>query len=144
MEIRKSTPKDAEFLGKIEKETFSDPWKEEDILSLISTEGAMCYTAVSDGEISAYVLGRIIAPEGEIYRIATLPKYRRRGIATRLLERLLREEEKNGLESLFLEVRESNIAARSLYESLGFNTIGKRKNYYKHPTEDAVLMLLTV
>ena len=141
MEIRKSTPKDAEFLGKIEKETFSVPWKEEDILSLISTEGAMCYTAVSDGEISAYVLGRIIAPEGEIYRIATDEKYRRRGIAYRLLDYAVKCEKGKGLECLFLEVRSKNIPARNLYHSYGFKEVGERKNYYSNPTDDAIFML---
>lgn len=144
MEIRKTTPKDAPILAEMEKEIFPDPWSEKDIRSLVSTEGAMCYTAVSDEEISAYILGRIIAPEGEIYRIATKEEYRRRGIGARLIERLMREEEKEGLETLFLEVRESNLPALSLYNSLGFEVIGKRKNYYKNPSEDAILMLLNL
>ena len=142
MEIRRLTPADAEIISAIEEEIFPDPWKTSDIRSLISTEGAMCYTALSEGRIAAYIIGRVIAPEGEIYRIATRPEYRRRGIATRLIERLLREETPLGLESLFLEVRESNLPAVSLYTSLGFKTIGKRKNYYKNPTENAILMML--
>lgn len=143
MEIRRLTPIDAEIIAAIEEEIFPDPWKVSDIRSLISTEGAMCYTALSDGEIVSYIIGRAIAPEGEIYRIATRPEYRRRGIAARLIERLLREETPLGLENLFLEVREGNLPAISLYTSLGFKTIGKRKNYYKNPTENAILMMLS-
>ena len=143
MEIRRSIPSDAEMIAEIEREIFPDPWSEPDIRSLISTEGATCYTALSDGNIASYILGRVIAGEGEIYRIATRPEYRRRGIAARIIERLLREETLIGLETLFLEVRESNIPAIALYTSLGFKAIGKRKNYYKNPTEDAILMMLS-
>ena len=103
----------------------------------------MCYVALSDGQISAYVIGRQIAPEGEIYRLATLPEYRRRGIAYRLLDYAVKCERGRGLESLFLEVREQNSAARRLYESYGFKKIGERKNYYKNPADNAIIMLLS-
>ena len=142
MEIRRSLPKDANEISKAEAEIFSDPWNESDITSLISTEGSLCYTALSDGKVVAYVLGRIIAPEGEIYRIATLPEHRRRGIAYRLLDYAVKTERGRGLESLFLEVREKNIAARNLYKTYGFCQIGLRKNYYKNPSDDAIVMLL--
>lgn len=142
MEIRRSLPKDSSEIAKAESEIFSDPWSESDITSLISTEGALCYTALSDGKVIAYVLGRIIAPEGEIYRIATLPEHRRRGVAYRLLDYAVKTERGNGLESLFLEVREKNTPARHLYTAYGFRKIGLRKNYYKNPSDDAVVMIL--
>ena len=78
----------------------------------------------------------------EIYRIAVLPDYRRRGVAYRLLSYALKTERGRGLECVFLEVREGNLAARGLYRSYGFSEYGKRKNYYKNPTEDAVVMVL--
>ncbi|MBO7304517.1 MAG: ribosomal protein S18-alanine N-acetyltransferase [Clostridia bacterium] len=143
MEIRRALPNDASIIAEAERKIFSDPWSEADIISTISTEGSMCYVALSDGQISAYVIGRQIAPEGEIYRLATLPEYRRRGIAYRLLDYAVKCERGRGLESLFLEVREQNSAARRLYESYGFKKIGERKNYYKNPADNAIIMLLS-
>lgn len=76
----------------------------------------------------------------ELLRIAVRPAWRRRGVAERLLrERLVR----GGFERMLLEVRAGNMAARRLYEKLGFAVDGVRKNYYKTPTEDAILMSLT-
>lgn len=142
MEIRRSVPQDAKAIASAEKLIFSDPWSEEDILSTISTVGSMCYTALDGGEVAAYIIGRQITPEGEIYRIATLPHKRRRGIAYRLLDYAVKCERGLGLESLFLEVREKNLPARNLYRSYGFREIGSRKNYYKNPDDNAIVMLL--
>ena len=142
MEIRRTLPEDARAIAAAEAEIFSNPYGEDFIISLLSTEGAMCYTALSDGKICAYILGRLIAPEGEIYRVGTLPEYRRHGIATRMLTYAIKTEKGRGLESLFLEVRTKNEPARTLYKSLGFTEIGIRKNYYKNPTDDAIVMHL--
>lgn len=141
MEIRRSVPADAKEIAAAEIEVFSDPWSERDITDAISQSGSMCYTALSDGKVVAYIIGRQISPEGEIYRIATLPSHRRRGIAYRLLDYAVKCERGRGLESLFLEVREKNIPARNLYKSYGFREIGFRKNYYKNPSDNAVVML---
>ena len=141
MEIRRALPKDSSEIAKAEEEIFSDPWCERDITSLISTEGSMCYTALSDGKVIGYLIGRQIYPEGEIYRLATLPKYRRRGVAYRLLDYAVKCEHGRGLENLFLEVREHNTPARRLYISYGFREIGVRKNYYKNPDDNAIIML---
>ena len=142
MEIRRSVPHDAKEISIAEAAIFSDPWSEADIISLISTEGAMCYTVTEGETVIAYLLGRQIVPEGEIYRIATLENYRRRGVAYRLLDYAIKCERGHGLEDLFLEVREQNTPARALYTAYGFKEIGKRKGYYKNPTDDAIIMLL--
>ena len=141
MEIRRSVPADAPAIAAAEELIFSDPWSERAITDLISTEGAMCYTAKDGDRVIAYVLGRVIAPEGEIYRIATLPEYRKRGIAYRLLDYAYKTEKGHGLEVLFLEVRTQNIAARALYRAYGFEEVGVRKNYYKDPVDDAIIMI---
>ena len=101
----------------------------------------MCFSAVDGDRLIAYVTGRIIAPEGEIYRVAVDPEYRQRGIGYRLLDYAMRTSRGDGLETTFLEVRVSNIAARNLYTAYGFREVSIRKNYYKNPTEDAVIML---
>ncbi len=141
MEFRRSRPDDAPAIRALELEYFSDGWSERDIFSAISTEGAMCYSAIDDdGRLCAYVLARLIAPEAEIYRVAVRMDKRRRGIGYRLLDYAIKCERGRGLESVFLEVRESNVAARNLYRAHNFREIAERKNYYKNPTENAVIM----
>ena len=132
---------DAPAVAKLECDIFPDPWAQRDIFSYICDPTGMCYTAVSDGEVVAYILGRVIAPEGEIYRIATKRGYRRRGMAYRLLDYAAKCERGRGLECLFLEVRSKNTPARNLYFSYGFREVGLRKNYYSDPADDAVVML---
>jgi len=141
MEIRRMIAGDAPMVAELEREVFSDPWCEKDIFFYICMNGGMCYSAVSEGRLIAYIIGRVIPPEGEIYRIATAPGYRRRGIAYRLLDYAAKTERGRGLESLFLEVRSRNVPARNLYHAYGFREIGLRKNYYSDPTDDAVVML---
>ena len=142
MEIRRARPDDATVIGEMEEKYFSDPWKRKDIFSYICSEDGMCFVATDNGKPIAYLIGRIIAPEGEIYRIATDENHRRRGVGYRLLSYALKTERGRGLETTFLEVRSKNIAARALYESYGFESISVRKNYYKDPTDDAIIMLL--
>ncbi len=144
MQIRRAIPDDAPKIAEIETLIFSDPWSVKDILSTITSSGAMCYVAKSDNsELLSYVIGRIIAPEGEIYRVATVPSARRRGIAYRLIDYALKTEKGHGLETVFLEVREKNVPARNLYKSYGFIEAGVRKDYYKNPPDNAVIMMKT-
>ena len=132
MEFRRSIPADATGIARLEEEIFSDAWSYRDIQNLICTEGAMCFTAIDGGEVIAYVLGRLIAPEGEIYRVAVAPAKRQRGIAYRLLDYSVKTSKGQGLERLFLEVRSRNIPAIRLYTAYGFKEIGTRKKYYKN------------
>ena len=135
------TADDAPKVAALERDIFSDPYSEKDIFSYVCMNGSMCYSAVNGDEVIAYIIGRVIAPEGEIYRIATRPSHRRRGIAYRLLDYAVKCEKGRGLECLFLEVRSQNIAARNLYHSYGFKIVGERKKYYKDPEDDAIVML---
>ena len=141
MDFRRSIPADATGIARLEEEIFSDAWSYRDIQDLICTEGAMCFSAVDEGEVVAYVIGRLIAPEGEIYRVAVKPERRKRGIGYRLLDYAVKTSRGKGLERLFLEVRSQNIPAINLYKAYGFAEIGIRKNYYKDPKDDAIVML---
>ena len=141
MDFRRSSPFDTEGIAAIEEASFPDPWSPRDVSDLITTEGGMCFTAAEDGVVVAYVLGRLIAPEGEIYRVAVREDKRRRGIGYRLLDYAIKTSRGRGLESLFLEVRSKNTAAIKLYLAHGFREIGRRKDYYKNPTDDAIIML---
>ena len=141
MDFRRSVPQDATGIAELEGEIFSDPWSYRDVQDLICTEGGMCFTALEDGKVIAYVIGRLIAPEGEIYRVAVAPHKRQRGIGYRLLDYAVKTSKGHGLERLFLEVRSRNIPAIKLYTAYGFKEIGIRKNYYKDPQDDAIVML---
>ena len=141
MDFRRSVPADATGIARLEEEIFSDPWSYHDVQDLICTEGSMCFTAIDGGEVIAYVIGRLIAPEGEIYRVAVKPEKRQRGIGYRLLDYAVKTSKGHGLERLFLEVRSKNLPAVKLYTAYGFKQIGLRKNYYKNPTDDALIML---
>lgn len=142
MQFRRMESRDVAKIAEIEAESFPDPYSERSIKDILCAEGAMCFCAVEEEIPVAYFIGRLIAPEGELYRIATSPQKRHRGIAYRLLDYAVKTSRGKGLETLFLEVRESNIAAISLYRSYGFKTISKRKEYYRNPTEDALIMVL--
>ena len=141
MEIRRARPDDATAIAEMEMNIFGDPWGKKDIFSYICSDTGMCFTALSDGQVVGYIIGRKIPPEGEIYRIAVRADKRQRGIGYRLLSYSLKTELGHGVETVFLEVRESNTAARALYTAYGFKEISIRKNYYQHPTENAVIML---
>ena len=141
MEIRRMISADVADVARIEAECFPDPYSERTISDILCTEGAMCFSALDGDRVIAYFIGRLIAPEGELYRIATDAKYRKRGIAYRLLDYSVKTSKGRGLEALFLEVRKSNFPAISLYRQYGFRPVSERKNYYKNPTEDAVIMM---
>ena len=142
MEIRRANPNDLLGIEEIEVLSFSDPWSRKDITSYICSEDGMCFVAKDADKVIAYMIGRLIAPEGEIYRIATHPSHRRRGVGYRLLSYALKTERGRGLETTFLEVRSQNAPAIALYKSYGFGEIGLRKKYYKNPDDDAVIMML--
>lgn len=91
-----------------------------------------------------FLIAHHISPDWELENIVIAPTSRRKGLATHLLSALLYRARETNSESVFLEVRESNQAARALYTSLGFQESGRRKLYYAHPPEDAVLYRLAL
>ena len=83
---------------------------------------------------------RILADEGEIQRIGVYPHYRRQGIARKLMDAMVTFARARGVRAIALEVRESNLGARNLYDSYGFRQEAVRKGYYHNPAEDAIIM----
>lgn len=127
------------FVEKTEAEIFSDPWTGESIRSHLASPWGKSYAALSDGMPAGYLLSTLIAGEGEVLRIATVSAFRRRGVARHLLSRFLEDAAKEAGSCIFLEVRSKNLPAHKLYEAMGFTAAGLRKNYYKAPSDDAVL-----
>ena len=125
--------------AEIEGLCFSEPWSEKS-LELLLSDRNFGVVALVGGEVVAYGGMTCVLDEGAVTNIAVHPDYRCRGIGRAILSEMLVEADKRGVSSVFLEVRVSNSAARGLYLSSGFTECGVRKNFYRHPTEDALQM----
>lgn len=109
------------------RESFKNPWN-------------LFYVADDGGILAGYGAACAVAGEGEIQRIAVLPAFRRHGLGRELLEELGKALHEKGAGAVTLEVRKSNVPARKLYISAGFREEAVRKDYYRNPKEDAVIM----
>lgn len=140
MLIREMVEADLEAVSIIEKETFSDPWSKTSFFDSLS-DSDNCYLVVElNGAVIGYCGYYGVAPEGYIYNVAISQNYRRQGIGYIMLEELIKQASARGITSMTLEVRVSNKAAIELYKRLGFNQEGIRKDFYKNPNEDAIIM----
>ena len=139
-EIRPARPEDLPFLAGAEAACFSEPWSE-DALGLLVTEKATAYCLEDGGHVVAYGSLLYAPDEGQILNLAVHPDRRREGLGRKILDRLLAEASARGMGLVSLEVRVSNTAAISLYQSAGFTVEGRRPHFYKQPAEDAFVML---
>ena len=140
MIVRKAVAADIPAVAALERSEFPDGADEGMLARLLDAEGGVILAAEEGGGFLGYVWARFVLDEGDIGNIAVAPGFRRRGAGAALLKALLEEAERRQAAVVQLEVRESNLAARRLYEKNGFETVGKRKNYYEKPAEDAILM----
>ena len=137
---RDMTPQDVPFISRLEEETFSMPWSPESFLQMITKEDTRYYVAEEDGHLLGGCGLWMVAGEGNITNVAVVPRARRRGVGTGLLNYLMMEGDREGVTAYTLEVRVSNEAAIRMYEKLGFSSEGIRPNFYEKPTEDAMIM----
>ena len=144
MSVCRLNASEAAVLAGIDAVCFSLPWSEASFYKALGGVGYAFFGYREEGILLGYAGMLAVLDEADVTNVAVLPEYRRRGIARRLVEALIEEARGRGITRLHLEVRESNTAARTLYESLGFVTDGRRKGYYRQPTEDAVLMTLVI
>jgi len=132
----------------IETESFSDPWSKKTFADLLCNPFAVCFAAIDTKDMSEELVGYVIIyhifSEGQILNVAVKNTHREQKIATEMLSAVLEYARNVNIESLTLEVRQSNAPAIGLYKKFGFSKTGIRKNYYKHPTEDAILMMLNL
>ena len=126
----------------LERVCFSTPWSRNMLAEELDNACSAFLVALDaeDGSVVGYAGLLVIADEGYITNVAVRPESRRGGVAGQLLDVFLKFAEANQLAFLTLEVRESNYAAIALYGSRGFRGVGRRKNYYEHPKEDAIIM----
>ena len=142
MFIRRMTEDDLEQVDIIEQQTFSEPWSKEDFDSSLKDSNNEYLVAEHEGMVAGYCGYWGVAGEGYIYNVAVKKEFRNQGIGHQMLTALLENSKHRGITSLTLEVRYSNAPAIHLYESLGFENAGIRKDFYTKPNEDAVIMWL--
>ena len=127
-------------IAELEKICFSDPWSEASIASELSNP-LSCWLVALEGErLAGYIGSQTVMGETDMMNVAVAPDYRRQGVGEKLILTLVDILKAQGSHWLMLEVRQSNAPARALYEKLGFAEVGRRKNYYSKPREDALIL----
>jgi len=140
IKIEEVTEADIDRICEIEEECFSDPWSKESFTEALKDSSTFFLCAVEEGTVCGYVIFRSLFDAGEILSIAVSESHRRLGIARQMMEKIFSYADSNGVTELYLEVRESNLGAIMLYRCFGFDIIGKRRNYYIRPKENALVM----
>lgn len=126
----------------IERASYPDPWSQNAFLKEMSSSGiSVPIVARREATVLGYIVAWLVVDEAHIGNVAIATEYRRQGLARRMMTCLLDHAVERGCTFSTLEVRLSNIPAQRLYESLGFQPVSRRKGYYTHPVEDAVVML---
>ena len=138
--IRPMEERDVAAVAALEKACFSDPWSESSVRSELSNPLSLWLVAEKGGAVAGYIGSQSVLDAADMMNVAVAPESRRGGIAEALIGSLIAQLDANGVRSLSLEVRVSNDAARALYEKLGFSEVGRRKNYYTKPKEDALIL----
>lgn len=118
----------------------SEAWSERSVAGELVNPLSLWLVWQECGEVMGYVGSQTVMDETDMMNVAVHPGARRRGIAEQLILALCEELAKRGSRCLTLEVRASNAPAIALYEKLGFLEIGRRKNYYRNPREDALIL----
>ena len=133
--------KDIDEVARIERMCFSSPWSEEAFRREVTENEMAIYIVVEvDGTVRGYGGMWAVLNEGHITNIAVHPDFRRIHIGSSLIIGLFDGAERNNLDCLTLEVRESNIAAQKMYKRFGFKPEGIRKGYYQDNNENAIIM----
>ncbi len=130
---------ESEKIFYLEKECFSDFWSINSIESEVSSENSIHFIYEENNEPVGYVMGNIICGEAELYRIAVLKNFRKKGYGQKLMNKFLEECAERNAEKVFLEVRSRNKAAIALYRKSGFDEISLRKGYYDD--DDAIIFM---
>ena len=127
--------------AELERICFTTPWSRNMLAEELENDCAAFLAALdSEGRLAGYAGLLVVLDEGYITNVAVRPECRRQGVAKQLLQVFLDFARAHKLAFLTLEVRASNYGAIALYGSLGFRSVGRRKNYYEHPREDAIIM----
>jgi len=140
--IRKAAKSDIAAIIEIEKSLFSDPWDKQLFEDAIEKENKYFFVVVEAGKLAGYIIFEKVLDEGHISNLAIAKEYQKRGIGSKLVSYVLDLARQKKLKEIFLEVRESNEAAKKLYSKFGFKEVGRRKGYYSKVNEDALIFRL--
>ena len=140
MEIMNMTDVHVASIAELEKLCFSDPWSENSVASELKNPLSLWLVAMEEDRLAGYIGSQSVEGEADVMNVAVHPDFRRQGIAELLCNALVNHLRQNQIHCLTLEVRASNAPAIALYEKLGFSEIGRRKNYYRNPREDALIL----
>ena len=140
IEIVEMTVAQVTAVADLEKVCFSDPWSEKSVASELDNPLALWLVALDGDTVAGYIGSQTVMDETDMMNVAAAPSHRRMGIGEQLVMTLVGKLQKRGSHCLTLEVRDSNEPARSLYEKLGFEQVGRRPNYYRNPREDALIL----
>ena len=137
-----ASPDEIDAILAIEQASFTNPWTREMYVAELKNEGvSFFYLARDKGrQIVGFCSFWRVLDELHINNLAVVPGFRRQGVATALLRRVMDEAARFGIRRTMLEVRQSNTPARQLYERFGFVVAGTRSNYYTNPIEDALVL----
>ena len=124
----------------LEAVCFADPWSEKSVAAELEHDYSLWLVAMEGETLAGYIGSQISYGEADMMNVAVHPDHRRKGIGEKLIVALMKELKERDCVSLALEVRASNAPAIALYEKLGFQQIGLRKNYYRTPQEDALIL----
>lgn len=140
MDYRFMKPEDISQVAVLEQEIFSVPWTKQAFLDSLNNPDTIYLVAQEEEKICGYCGIYLLYEVGEISNVAVKAEKRNQGIAGCLLKKMIAEAAKKGVSDIMLEVRESNLAAISLYQKLGFSKEGIRRNYYEKPQENALIL----
>ena len=127
-------------VAQLEKICFADPWSEMSIAHELESIWSFWLVAMDGDQLVGYVGSQSSIDEADIMNVAVNPGWRRQGVAESLINGLVAQLKDRGIHALMLEVRVTNEPAIALYEKLGFVEVGRRKNYYRNPKEDALIL----
>lgn len=140
--IRPAEERDLDDVAAIERSVFNDPWSRRSFVDLVGERNVIFLVAVDGHTILGYAIVLLAGVESELANLAVARLMQKQGLGKRLLSESLAAARERGSREVFLEVRESNAAAISLYSSAGFEAVGRRVRYYARPIEDAIVMRL--
>ena len=133
-----------EGVAELERLCFAEPWSRQALTLLLQGKNLGVVALDEQGTPIGYGGLLTVLDEGQITNIAVHPDHRKKGIGKAILEELINESRKCDIRELSLEVRQSNLPAKALYQSHGFEIAGIRKGFYRHPTEDGLVMILSL
>ncbi len=130
-------------IARLEADTYGTPWTIDMLRDMMQYDHNILFAETEDDILRGYLFANLVMEQSELLRITVSPTYRRQGLGEYLLSSYLGEL-KGICNCSLLEVRDGNVPARSLYENFGYVEAHRRKNYYSHPVEDAIVYTLDI